>query len=130
MCYKFSLFMHLIRILFTYATLPLLTCLILHCFPLPTCFICSLLLLLDTCFTYALPFACYYSTPPYTQPRFFTYINYYNSRVFFSLLFVQSSCLGILLLYPLLSLLLKPLLNLRLLTIALDSSKPNRLLRG
>ena len=60
-----------------------------------------------------------------TQPRFHIYINYYHSRVFFSSLFVQSSCLGIPLLYPLLSQLLKPLLNLRLLTITLDSSKPN-----
>ena len=88
-CYEFFLFIHLIHVSHTYVLLPLLTCLIICCFPFHTCFIRSFSLFLDTCFMDALPFAYSYSTPPYTQLRFFTYINYYNSRVFFSLLFVQ-----------------------------------------
>ena len=61
-CYDFLFLIYLIHVLLSYATLPLLTCLILCCFPLHTCFIRSFPLLLDTCFIYALPFTYFYST--------------------------------------------------------------------
>ena len=112
-CYNFLLFIYLIHVLLTYAYLPLLTHLIIHCFSpsylfhMQPYFIPWHLFHLRAAFRPLLLHSSIHAAmiPKLYKP--FTVVEY-----LFSSLFVQSSHQAILLLYPHRSLLLKPLWNL------------------